>query len=157
MLSGKRSPGLADVSGANSPRNWDKRKGYGLMGAIAVFHGMDLAEFSVKLRLYTPQDWEDWHAWKALVDKPPVGTRPRSLDITHPLLEELDIKSVVVTDVMQPEQTDNGEWTVEIKLLQWRQPKIGLAKPEGSTATPVDPVEQEIGQLTEQFQKLAAQ
>ncbi len=157
LLAGKRSPGLADVTGANSPRNWDKRKGYGLMGAIAVFHGMDLSTFTVKLRLYSLQDWADWHQWKALVDKPPVGKRPRSLDIVHPLLDELGIKSVVVEDVSQPEQTDHGEWTIEIKFLQWRAPVVRLAKPEGSTATPVDPVEQEIGKLTDQFQRLAAQ
>lgn len=157
LLSGKRSPGLAEIVGAGTPRNWDKRKGYGLMGATTVFHGMDLAEFSVKLRLYTRQDFADWAAWKPLVDKPPVGTLPRSLDITHPLLEQLDIKSVVVQDVSQPEQTDDGEWTIEIKLLQWRQPVVRLAKPEGSTAAPVDPVEQEIGGLLDQANDLAAQ
>lgn len=155
LLAGKKSPGLATVTLADSPRRWDERNGYGLSGATVVYRGAGLSHFSVTLRLFTVQDWADWRAWKSLTDKPPLGKRPRSLDIWHPLLEDLEIKSAVVENVLQPDQTGDGEWTIEIKFIQFRQPKFALAKPEGSTATPVDPVEQEIGQLTSQFQTLA--
>lgn len=148
-LGGQRSPGLAEVVGASSPRKWDERRGYGLSGAIVVFRGIGLARFSVKLRFYTPEDWAGWYAWKPVVDRPPLGTRPRALDIWHPLLEAQQITKVVVEDVGQPEQTDDGEWTVEIKFIEYRRPKIALAKPEGSQATPADPMEAEILRLNE--------
>lgn len=158
VLAGKRSPGLAEVAGAGSPRLWDKRKGFGYSGAILVFRGVDLSSFSVKLRLFDEQDWADWYAWKPVVDTPPLGTRARSLDIQHPILDGLNIKSVVIDDVSQPTQTDDGVFEIEIKMTEFRAPKYALAKPEGSTATPVDPVEENIIKpLREQFQALADQ
>ena len=161
-LAGKRSPGLADVVGASSPRMWDKRQGYALSGTFSVFHGCDLAEFSVRLRLYSVADWDAWHAWKPLVDKLPTargGNGPDSgcLDIWHPLLEDLGIKQVGVAKVKQPDQTDNGEWTIEIEFIEFRHPKVTLAKPESAAATPVDPIEEQvIKPLMDQVNKLAA-
>lgn len=161
LLAGIKSPGLADVSGASSVRRWDEREGFGISGAFSVFKGRGLAHFSVKLRLYSDTDWAAWYAWKQIVDKLPTrrggdGKDSGVLDIWHPLLEGLDIKAVAAAEVMQPEQTDNGEWTIEIKFLEFRYPKIALAKPEAAAATPVDPVEEKIIKpLTAQFQSLA--
>jgi hypothetical protein len=161
LLAGKRSPGLADVRGASSPRAWDEREGFGLSGAFSVFKGRRLAHFAVHLRLYTPQDWLDWYAWKPLVDKLPTrrgggGKDSGAMDIWHPVLEALDIRAVAVAEVMQPEQLEAGEWAVEIKFIEFRHPKVTLATPEGSTATPVDPIEENIIKpLTEQLQRLA--
>jgi hypothetical protein len=155
-LGGKLTPGLAEIVGADSPRQWDERTGYGLSGATVFFHGIKLSHFSIKLRLFTAADWDDWHAFKPLVDKPPIGKRPRSLDVSHPLLEDLGIRSVVVENVSVPEQSDDGEWSIEIKVIEFRKPKFTMAKPEGSTATPVDPVEQQIQANTDKIAKLLA-
>jgi hypothetical protein len=157
LLSGQRSPGIAEVTGASSPRRYDERRGYGLSGATVVFKGIGLTRCTVKLRLYTEQHWADWEAWKPLIDRPPLGSRPKALDIWHPFLEALEVKSVVVEDVSQPEQTDDGEWTIEIKFVQYRKPTLALAKPEGSTAAPVDPVDQKIENLHNQNADLARQ
>lgn len=156
-LAGKRSPGLCEVIGAGSPRKWDERRGYALSGATVVFRGIGLARFTVRLRFYTPEDWAAWYAWKPLVDKPPLGKRPSALDIWHPLLEAQAIKKVVVEDVGQPDQTEDGEWTVEIKFIEFRRPQIALAKPEGSKATPADPVEREIERVDAENKTLAQQ
>lgn len=157
VLGGTTSPGIAEVVGANSPRKWDELGGFGLIGATLRFRGTGLARFSVKLRLYDEDDWAGWELWKEIIMRPPIGKRPRSLDIYHPFLADFGIKSAVVEDVLQPEQTDHGEWTIEIKFIESRFPKVALSKPEASQATPVDPVEQEIGALTDQLQSLAAQ
>jgi hypothetical protein len=157
LLTGQKSPGIADVEGASSPRKWDERNGYGLSGSTVVFTGLGLAKFVVRLRFYTAEHWAAWAVWQPLVAKPPMGSRPRALDIWHPHLEELGIKSVVVEDVSQPKQTADGEWTVEIKFIQWRRPKLALAKPEGSQAKPTDPYDQLIERLTTQVQELAAE
>lgn len=158
IIAGKRTPGICDIVGASSPRKWDERDGYGLSGATLWFKGVGLAHFSIKLRLYTDQDWEDWYAFKPLVERPPLGKWPKSKDIHHPLLVDLGIKSIVIEDLLQAERTDDsGEWTQEIKAIEFRTPKFTLAKPDGSAATPADPVEQEIGRLTDQYQSLAEQ
>lgn len=156
LLGGQKSPGLADVSGASSPREWDERKGYGLSGSFSVFCGRRLAHFSVKLRLSTVEHWADWYAWKGIVDKIPkrrgAGKDSGNLDIWHPVLEGLDIRAVGVAEVMQPEQTDHGEWTIEVKFIEFRHPRVTLAKPESAAATPNDPIEDAIARLTEQVQ-----
>lgn len=146
IIGGRPTPGICEIVGADSPRAWDERTGYGLSGATVFFHGIRLSHFSIMLRLYTTEDWGDWYGFKDLVDRPPVGTRARSLDIVHPLLQDLGIASIVIENVLVPTQTDDGEWTIELKCIEFRQPKFALAKPQGSTATPVDPIDQQFGQ-----------
>lgn len=157
VMAGKLTPGIAEIVGANSPRSWDERGGYGLSGALSVFTGIKLAHFSIRLSLYTIEDWNDWHAFKAIVAKPPYGKRPRAIDISHPILDDVGIRAVGVEDVLGAEQSDAGVWTIEIKCIEFRKPKVALAKPEGATATPVDPVEQKIALKNAEYDALAAQ
>jgi hypothetical protein len=135
VLAGRQSPGIADVQGAGSPRRWDIRKGYALSGARAVFRGMDIARFRVRLRLYTKADWSAWHDWKAIVQRPPSGTRPQALDIWHPVLEDCGIASAVVEDVSQLEGAESGEWTVTISFIEHRPPLPMIIRTEGASAT----------------------
>jgi hypothetical protein len=157
VLGGQKTPGLATIVGASSPRKWDERAGYALSGATVWYHGLGLARFSLMLRLYTAEEWAAWDAFRPLVATPPRTRAAKGLQIEHPLLAHVGITAVVVDELMAPEQTDDGEWTIEIRLIEFRQPKVALAKPDAATATPVDPVEEEIGKLTTQFQTLANQ
>jgi hypothetical protein len=156
ILGGKQTPGLCEITGANSPRNWDERDGFGLSGALLVFRGVKLSHFSISFKLLNAQDWDDWHTFAPTVAKPPLGKRPRSLDISHPITEEVGIRSVVVDDVLAPVQADDGVWIVEIRLIEFRKPVFALAKPQGSTATPVDPVELEIQANNDRIVRLLA-
>jgi hypothetical protein len=155
-LAQRWSPGLCDISGANSPRNWEERKGYGWSGALVVYRGLGLARFSVKLRFYTDDDWNEWATFKPLVNKAPPGKRPRAMDVWHPILVDQGIYAVVVEDLGQIDQTAEGEWTVEIKMVEYRSPKYALTKIEGTQATPEDPREKKIKQLREEAELLAA-
>lgn len=155
LLSGKKSPGIAEVVGAGSPRKLKPIEGYALSGGFVLFRGNKLAQFSVDIRLYTAQDWADWYAWKPLVDRVPVGERAKALQIWHPHLEDLKISAVLVEDVSQPKQGENGVWTITIKFHEWREPKRELGKPDAAKPAPVDPIEQRINALTSQFQALA--
>ncbi len=144
LLGGHMTPGIADVVGANSPRNWEERAGYGWSGAWLIYRGVGLSHFSIVFTLYTDADWLDWYAFQPLVTKPPYGKRPRALDIVHPLTSALGIRAVVVEDALAPEQSEPGVWVATLKVIEWRHPKYSLAKPEGSQAAPVDPIDQEI-------------
>jgi len=157
LLAGQKSPGIAVVSGAADARKWDVREGYGLSGGITVFRGRQLAHFTVTLKLVTAQDWVDWGSFKTLVARPPFGTKPKSMSIWHPWLAELDISSVGVEEVGQPEEDgDTGAYSIAIKFLETREPKFALAKPVAATTNKsTDPYDQQIEQLTKQFQELA--
>jgi hypothetical protein len=147
-LAGTRSPGLAEIVDADSPRRWDERKGYALSGAWLVFKGAGLSKFKAVIRLYTEQDWADWHAFRAILARAPVGSRDKHLAIWHPILEDLGITDVAVLNVLQPKQTGHGEYTIEILFEEFRRPTAQLSRPEAAQARPVDPVEQEIERLT---------
>jgi hypothetical protein len=123
MLAGKRSPGIAEVLNAASIREWDEPEVYGVTGSRLTFKRRKAAHFSVKLTLFTVQDWADWAAWKPIVDQLPkrgAGSgdtkNPDSgaLEIAHPILADLGIKTVGVEEVGQPDQVDHGVWAVTI-------------------------------------------
>lgn len=135
-LAGQRSPGIATVSGASSPRRWDERKGFAMSGARVVFRGIGLAHFTVTLRLVSAQDWDDWEAWRPLVQRPPVGVYARAQDIQHPILADLDITSAVVEDVSQPSQVEDGVWDIEIKFIEYRRPMPALSSIDGTDDQP---------------------
>jgi hypothetical protein len=69
----------------------------------------------------------------------------------------LNIHSVVVEYVEQPKQVADGEWAVEIGLIEYRRPTLALARPDGSDTQQqsVDPIDARIEALTGQLQELA--
>jgi len=153
ILAGAPSPGLAVVRGAGSPRKWDVRDGYGLTGAVCVFMGEGLAAFDVDVFCWEPQHFLAWQAFARLtLANPPIGARPMSLSIEHPVLNDvpLSISQVVVTNVTQWEQApdDTGLWVRTISFLQYRKPRPALVKPfEGPPGSPINvkpPVDPEL-------------
>lgn len=134
LVAGVRTPGLCEVVNAGSPRQWDERRGYALSGSTLVFRGIRLADFSLRLRLYSPEDWRAWHEFAPVVARPPQGERSTALDIVHPILEEVGIRSAVVLDVVAPAQTADGEWTVEVRMKEFRRPVVTVAPVDGSSA-----------------------
>jgi hypothetical protein len=67
------------------------------------------------------------------------------------------VKSCVVTDVLQPEEIDNGGYKITIQCLEHRRPKLQLAAPIAGEQKPpvIDPVDKYIENLTGQLQELA--
>lgn len=156
ILKGSKSPGIGRIEKAGSPRKWDERGGYGASGSVIVFMGRKLATFDGIVELYTEDDWAAWQAFKPLVDRLPFGKRPSALDIWHPYLADLGIKSCVVLDVSQPEPMDLGGHTIRISFQEFRALKISYAKPEASkNDEETDPFEKKIAALTAQYQELA--
>lgn len=151
LLANRRSPGIAVLSNVTSPRRWDERRGYGLSGARVVFRGIGLARPIVTLRLLTEADFDAWHDWRSIVQRPPTGERGRlALDIWHPILEDLGITKVVIEDVLQPKQVADGEWNIDIKMIEFRLPTPSLITAESANERPTDPGDLTIENLTEQ-------
>lgn len=156
VLAGAPTPGLAVVRGAGSPRKWDVRDGYGLTGAVCVFMGEGLASFEVDIFCWEPEHFLAWPIFARLtLVNPPIGARPTSMSIQHPVLNDppLSISQVVVTNVGQWEQDPdgNGMWVRTISFLQYRKPRPALVKPfEGPPGSPVNvppPVDPELLQI----------
>lgn len=156
LLAGARSPGIAELVNADNPREWTKQQGYGLTGQFAIFRGLVLSVFSVKIRLYTEEHWAAWNAWLPGISAPPTIQKPQAFDIWHPQLEALGVKSVFVVNIKQGVQEDDGVWMHEIELSDYRpRPKLSLIKPEGSKAGPasVDPYDIETDRLRGELQQ----
>ena len=135
---------------------WDERRGFALSGARVVFRGIGLARPIVTLRLVTSADFDAWHDWRELVQRPPIGERGRrAQDVWHPILEDLEIVSVVVEDVAQPVQVEDGVWDIAIKFIEYRRPVVTLETIGSSEAAPTDPIERVTETLAGQFNALA--
>lgn len=154
LLANRKSPGIADVTGAAGSRRIDIRKGFALSGARAVFKGIELAEFKVTLKLVSREDWQAWHDWKSLVQRPPAGVRARAQDIWHPILEDLQITQALLKKEAQPVQVDDGVWTIELGFVEYRRPVRVVEVTEGSEETPAPLTQNQraIVQLTGQLQ-----
>lgn len=163
LVAGRRTPGLCDIEGAGSPRQWDERRGYGVSGATLVYRGLRLATFSMRLRLYSSQDWTDWEAFRSTVSRAPIGERAQALDVVHPLLEQVGIRSAVVEDVLAPVQTGEGEWTIEIRWREFRRPVVTTTPVTDSASS--EPIEsnaelarqRQIDTLLARYNELAAE
>jgi hypothetical protein len=158
-IGGMLTPGICDISGPSDPREWEERAGYGLSGATIVFKGRKLSHFSIKLRLYTVQDWQDWYEFLPKISVIPVGKNARGFDIEAKLTEMVGIKAICFEDIVAPDQTGDGEWTAELKCIEYRKPTFTLAKADGAQATEVDANDEKINAnnltIQKQLQRLA--
>ena len=160
-IKGQECPGLAEITGGSTPRKWEQRKGFGMSGAWLKYLGRDLAKFSILIRLSTDQECADWVAFYNAILKPPATRRSaeatRGLEVSHPVLDILDIHSFVPEDVSQPTQIEDGLWQVEIKAIEYRgRPKAQLATLDGSDTTATEnPRAAEARRLSAENQRLA--
>jgi len=156
ILAGQRSPGIATIDGANSPRRLIEHNGVGLSGARVRFAGVMLSHFKLILKLYTAEHFADWtDNFSPLLAAPPIGVRAHALDIEYPTLADLGIRAVLIENVKAPIQTGDGEWTVEIDLCEYRNPQPALSAPTGASNGPAE-TENEylIRQATTEYHEL---
>lgn len=160
-LAGHRSPGLAVVRAAGTPRTWDIRQAYGFTGAVVTFTGAGLAKFEVDIYAWLPAHFSAWKTFaKATLAAPAPVRNPASLAIRHPVLTDppLAIEQVVVEDVSQWEQNeDGGLWVRTIKFIQYKRPLPVLVTPlQGPPGAPIavkpDP---ELAQIAENAKRIA--
>lgn len=170
LIAGDKSPGKVTLRGANSPRGWDIRKGYGLSGATVVPSGDELADGIVALfEFWTADQISDWYAFAAkYLDKAvrlvPGSLVPKALGIFHPVLAAppIRITEVVVKDCTALEQDEFGGWSCEAHFLQYRKPKPALQAPSAAipaagvaAPTALDAADLEMQRKLAQFQALA--
>jgi len=157
IVRGLRTPGTASVQRAKRTIKVDEIGGYGVSGSVLVVHGRRLVPFDITVKLQTPEEWAAWEQFSAVVLTLPSGINAKALDVWHPWLSMLEVKSAIVTDVSQPEDDGTGAFTITISMIEWRRPQLALAAPKAADQKPqsADPIDQYIDKLTSQVQELA--
>lgn len=159
VLGSLATPGRATVVGAGSPRDWDVRKGYGLSGAFVVYTGESLKPFDVIVDLWEDRHWIEWEVFSKVLEKPRPGVRPVALGIYHPAISRppLSITEVVVLDVSQFEQVDDGLWSCRITLLPFKKPLPALGKPVAAIPAVAKPAPTAVDAAEIEMQRIQAE
>jgi hypothetical protein len=162
VIAGHRTPGLCEIIGASSPRNWEELGGSGWSGGILLYRGIKLSHFSIRLYLYESKeggdqhdDWGDWFRFRPIVMKRPTIGQPNALDCVHPFLNDLGITALVIEDVRAPDQVDHGVWMIELMCIEYRKLRKDSTAMSGSDATDEDPLAAEARRAKEEDDKLA--
>lgn len=139
LLGGVPSPGVARFSMPERPYGWDQQSGKGDEGASVVLNSTKLVEFDVELFLWRDDKvdhYARWESWKKVLLVPVKDGDSKALDIYHPQLEEIGVRSVVVKSWSAPQPDGKGGAKVKIKFLEYRpkKKKTGTGRPNGSQA-----------------------
>ncbi len=139
LLGGVPSPGVARFSFPERPYGWDQQAGKGSDGATVVLNSTKLVEFDVELYLWRDHlvdHFTRWDSWKKVLLLPVADGSEKALDIYHPQLEEIGVRSVVVKSWAPPQPDGKGGATAKVKFLEYRpvKKKLGSGKPDGSSA-----------------------
>lgn len=133
VLGGQQSPGVCKLNAPTRDHGWEKSEPAGSDGGEVVNKGKKLMEFDVVLTLWKEPGGVDhfdrWETWKQILKTPVAKNAPKALDIYHPQLDGLDIKSVVAKSWNEPQPIGGGKSTVTIKFLEYSPAK---KKPAGS-------------------------
>lgn len=133
ILSGRPSPGIATITNAESLRRLHERRPFGVAGATVIDQGGLLAHPVVNLYLLTREDLNGWDSWKSLLVRP-AHRSTQGMDIEHPLLADLEIRSVLLEGRSQLTQDDTGGFNVQIKFCEYRRPTPALSVPASTAA-----------------------
>jgi hypothetical protein len=157
IVRGLPTPGTATVQRAKRTIKVDEIGGYGVSGSVLVVHGRKLVPFDIIVKLQTPEEWEEWENFKSVVLTMPSGINAKALDVWHPYLSMLEVKSAVVTDVSQPEEDGTGAFIITISMIEFRRPKLQMGAPLAAEQKPeaMSPNQKYIQQLVNQVQELA--
>lgn len=130
-LGGVTSPGqVVSISGHERKINWDVKEGQGQSGASSTLKSIPLRTFTVTIFLADGDDLSPWPAWRGLCLSTITGPKPKALDIYHPDLAVVGIKSAVLASLGGPQHDGKGGQTVAIVFQEYAPPK-----PKGGTAT----------------------
>jgi len=142
LIAGMQTPTLTVIERAALERGWDQTKSHGYSGGFSVYTGDKLIPFDLIFRLFSREDWDRYRALRPFLMTPPrveasrVFGGSKAIDILHPILADLGVRSFVITKIHQLRQTDPGVWEKQIECLQFRKAVRALAKPEASAQKP---------------------
>lgn len=162
VLGGVPSPGQVTLSAHDREYGWDVKSGTAQSGATITRKSDDPIAFTCNFYLVKDEadgidDFALWPDFLALIKSTVAGKEPKALDIYHPDLSEVGIKSVVLKKQLGTIHDGKGGQTKGILFLEYIPPKKTGGTPSGSkTSAKNDPNQKaldELDALTKQYEK----
>ena len=135
VIGGEYMPGLASVGKPKRTFKWDKKEGPGTQGDSLTYRGSRLVDFVVDLTFWEAEQVDEWDAKSGGLEPDPKNIR--ALDIVHPTLERLKVRSIVVVEITELFHKGKGEWGVQIGVNEYKPPPKANASgtPKGSASS----------------------
>lgn len=158
-LGGVRSPGVVSISGHTSKENWDVKDGAGQNGASMTRKGRKPCVFQCSFYLADRDDFAAWPAFRAAIEATVSSKAPKAVDIYHPDLADVGIKSVVKGEVKGAEYDRKGGVTRVVEFTEYMPPKPAGGSPSGSASKAGNPakndpnadLKRQVAELTEEY------
>lgn len=133
-IGGTESPGICTLSGFKRGSEFDVKKGKGSLGATVTFVQRPPIEGSIKFSLWEPAHFDAWTSFRALLKYDPTKKKISALDIFHPALAEIELKSVVCTSIGATEHEGKQLYSITCEFLEYSPPpkKSAVGTPAGS-------------------------
>jgi hypothetical protein len=125
ILGGRRLPGLVKVEGEPG-RNIDVNTTPGSDGATIIDKGYAVAKPTIKVTIWTPQQWDDLQAILAIIaPKPGKSSKkpPPAVPLVHPGANAVGINAVLIVGTPILQHVGKGVHEMSIKCVQWLKPK----------------------------------
>lgn len=157
-LAGVESPGVVTLSGHDSIVEWDVKSASGQKGASLTKKTEKPREFTASFYLADQDDFDDWPAFRDVINSSVAGKVPKALDIYHPDLESNGFKSVVKASIAGVKHDGKGGQTYVVKFQEYAPPIASGGSPTGSASKPkttADPnaaANAQLAALTAQYQ-----
>lgn len=137
VVGSARSPGICRPFEPKRKHEWDVKKGKGVRGATVTYVGQAPAQWDVVFELWQASHWDDWASFATLLKYDSTKKAVQAIDIYHPSLAEVDIKSVVVEAIGAITHEGKGLYTRTVSFLEYfPPPKLSaVSTPAGSQTT----------------------
>lgn len=143
LLAGVRSPGVVAFTGHDRAENWDIKDAAGNAGAVSARKGNAPIEFTATHSLVIDPiagvDQEaEWDEFAKIIEGTISGATPKAVDIFHPDLARVGIKSVVKKRIGGFVRDGLGGVTVVVAYLEYKPPvakTVTGAKGSGGSGT----------------------
>lgn len=159
-LAGERSPGVVkSIAGHERKINWDVKEGSGQSGASSTLKSIPLRVITVTFFLVDEDQIASWPSFRQLCYSTISGATPKALDIFHPDLAVVEIRSVVLASMGPPVHDGKGGQTIAVQFQEYAPPvpKGGSANgsssksKKGAAPDPNAAANAELAALTQQY------
>ena len=142
-LGGVLSPGFCKVSEFKRLHTIDKKTGKGSVGSTTTFVGKPVIAGTIKFHLWDNgtlgtghNHFAEWDNFRPLFKYDPTKRAMNAVDIYHPVLDDIEVTSVVCEELGSLVDEGQGMWSITVKLCEYSPPpKISaVSTPTGSVS-----------------------
>lgn len=162
-IGGDLSPGLCKLSGFKREFGWQIKKGKGAKGSTVTLNEYPPVEGTITFQLWEPEHWDQWENFGAHFAYDPTKKPIAALEIYHPSLDDIGIRTVVCKSIGAVEHMGNGLYQIVVTLIEYNPPPKAAAvatpdhaedKPQKPAGNPPDPIaaaqQKEISRLLDE-------